>query len=80
MLRNIDHPRIIKVLDYVIKQNTLFVIKEKIEGINLFEYSKQNIIKENKAVEFIREIQEAMSIANKYKIKHGNLDFFNIYI
>ena len=63
LLKNLEHPNIVKYYNFLKEENHIYIIMEYLEGSTLREYMKDNIdkIDENIAREIIKQILNALS-------------------
>lgn len=81
-LSQLNHPGIVKFLNYVERPDGVYLIMEYVKGITLEDYiSKKNgLIVEKKAYPIIREILEAFAYAHSRGIVHCDIKPSNIVI
>jgi serine/threonine protein kinase len=80
ILKKLDHPNIIKLLDVICTENHLYLVMEVAEGMPLFDYiceNKNNYTEEN-AKRIIKSITETVYYLHKNGIAHRDLKPENI--
>lgn len=82
LLCSLDHPGIVKFLNYVETPQGVFLIMEYVKGITLEEYikHKNGLIVESKAFPMLKEILEAFEYAHSKGIVHQDIKPSNIII
>lgn len=82
MLNSLNHPNIVKFLNFVENEYGVFLIMEYVEGFTLEEYiSKKNgLIVEEKAYPMFAEILDAFSYAHQHGIIHRDIKPSNIFL
>lgn len=82
MLNSLNHPNIVKFLNFVENEYGVFLIMEYVEGYTLEEYiSKKNgLIIEEKAYPMFAEILDAFSYAHQHGIIHRDIKPSNIFL
>ena len=66
----LDHPGIVKLLNYVEQDDNVFLIMEFVEGESLQEFLTETngLIVEDRAYDIIREILEAFEYAHEHNV------------
>ncbi len=82
LLCSLDHPGIVKFLNYVETEDGLFLIMEYVKGMTLKDFieKKNGLIVESKAYPMIREILDAFSYAHSKGIIHCDIKPSNIMV
>lgn len=82
LLCSLDHPNIVKFLNYVETPEGVFLIMEYVKGITLEDYinKKNGLIVESKAYPMIKEILDAFAYAHSKGIIHRDIKPSNIFI
>ena len=82
MLNSLNHPNIVKFLNFVENEYGVFLIMEYVEGYTLEEYiTKRNgLIVETKAYPMFAEILNAFSYAHQHGIIHRDIKPSNIFL
>lgn len=82
LLCSLDHPGIVKFLNYVENNDGVFLIMEYVKGITLEDYikHKNGLIVESKAYPMLREILDAFEYAHSKGIVHQDIKPSNIII
>ena len=82
MLNSLNHPNIVKFLNFVENEYGVFLIMEYVEGLTLEDYitKKSGLIVEQKAYPMITEILQAFSYAHQRGIIHRDIKPSNIFI
>ncbi|CAD8065224.1 unnamed protein product [Paramecium sonneborni] len=79
ILKNLDHPHIVKLYELYQDQNNYYMITEYLSGGELFErIKKMQIFTEKRASELIRQILLAINYCHDQKIVHRDLKPENI--
>lgn len=81
-LLKLDHPNIVKLLNYIEQDNGLYLIMEYVDGCSLEDYilKKNGLIVEKRAYEMIKELLMAFSYAHKKGVIHRDIKPSNIFI
>ena len=82
LLCSLDHPGIVKFLNYVETANGIFLIMEYVKGVTLEDFikKKNGLIVEKKAYSIICEILDAFAYAHSKGIVHRDIKPSNIII
>ena len=78
-LASMNHPNIVKVIDFISANNTYYYVMDFIEGENLNEYLKHNKMSEQEATAIIMEVAKALQYMHEEKhmlhldLKPGNI-------
>ena len=82
MLNSLNHPNIVKFLNFVENEYGVFLIMEYVDGYTLEEYinKKSGLIVEEKAYPMMMEILDAFSYAHKKGIIHRDIKPSNIFL
>lgn len=82
MLNSLNHPNIVKFLNFVENEYGVFLIMEYVDGCTLEEYiTKRNgLIVEEKAYPMFAEILNAFSYAHQHGIIHRDIKPSNIFL
>ena len=82
MLNSLNHPNIVKFLNFVENEYGVFLIMEYVDGCTLEEYinKKTGLIIEDKAYPMFTEILDAFSYAHKNGIVHRDIKPSNIFL
>lgn len=82
LLCSLDHPGIVKFLNYVELPEGVFLIMEYVKGVTLEDYinKKNGLIVEKKAYPLINEILDAFAYAHSKGIVHRDIKPSNIII
>ena len=80
-IAKLDHPGIVKIQDIFKENNTAYYVMDYIEGENLNEIVKRNgPLSEEKAVEYIKKVGEALSYIHSKNMTHFDVKPANIMI
>ena len=80
-LSKLDHPNIVKVLEYFEANNTVYYAMEYMEGGSLDAYIKQkNGLPEAEAVKYAKQIGSALSYMHAHKMLHLDLKPGNVML
>ena len=80
-IAKLDHPGIVKIQDIFRENNTAYYVMDYIEGENLNELVKRNgPLSEEKAVEYIKKVGEALSYIHSKNMTHFDVKPANIMI
>ncbi|MDR1455644.1 MAG: protein kinase [Tannerella sp.] len=82
MLCRLDHPHIVKFLNYVENADGMFLIMEYVDGITLEEFitSKNGLIVEARARDLFDQILDAFTCAHKRDVVHCDIKPANIIL
>ena len=82
MLNSLNHPNIVKFLNFVENEYGVFLIMEYVEGYTLEDYitKKNGLIVEEKAYPMMAEILDAFSYAHQRGIIHRDIKPSNIFL
>lgn len=82
MLSSLNHPNIVKFLNYVENEYGVFLIMEYVDGYTLEDFinKKNGLIVEKRAYPMMCEILDAFSYAHKHGIVHRDIKPSNIFI
>lgn len=82
MLSSLDHPNIVKFLNYVENDNGVFLIMEYVDGMTLEDYinKKNGLIVESRAYPMMCQILDAFQYAHSRDIVHRDIKPGNIFI
>lgn len=82
MLSSLNHPNIVKFLNYVENEAGVFLIMEYVDGYTLEDFinKKNGLIVEKRAYPMMCEILDAFSYAHKRGIVHRDIKPSNIFI
>ncbi|CAD8153610.1 unnamed protein product [Paramecium octaurelia] len=79
ILKNLDHPHIVKLYELYQDQNNYYMITEHLSGGELFErIKKMQVFTEKRASELIRQILLAINYCHDQKIVHRDLKPENV--
>lgn len=78
----LDHPNIVKFLNFVENDEGLFIIMEYVDGITLDDFitQKEGLFVEKRAYEIFDQILSAMTYAHKHNIVHRDIKPSNIIL
>lgn len=82
MLSALDHPGIVKFLNYVENEQGIFLIMEFVDGMTLEDYlnTKTGLIVEQKALPMMEQILDAFAYAHARNIVHRDIKPGNIFV
>ena len=82
MLNSLNHPNIVKFLNFVENEYGVFLIMEYVDGCTLEEYitRRNGLIVEEKAYPMFAEILNAFSYAHEHGIIHRDIKPSNIFL
>ncbi len=82
MLNSLNHPSIVKFLNFVENEYGVFLIMEYVEGCTLEDFinNKNGLIVEKKAVPMMMEILDAFNYAHKRGVVHRDIKPSNIFL
>lgn len=82
MLSALNHPNIVKFLNYVENENGIFLIMEYVDGMTLEDYlsRKTGLMVEEKAFPLMLQILDAFEYAHDNKMVHRDIKPSNIFV
>jgi len=80
IIASLDHPNIIKVIDFESKNNVLAIIMEFLNGLELKDAIKQNLLNEEQKTTLFKQILKAVEYGHNRKIIHRDLKPSNIFL
>lgn len=82
MLSSLDHPNIVKLLNYVENEQGIFLIMEYVDGMTLEDFimKKSGLIVEERAFPMMMQILDAFAYAHKHGIVHRDIKPSNVFI
>lgn len=82
MLSSLDHPNIVKFLNYVETDEGVFLIMEYVDGMTLEDFinKKNGLIVEKRAYPMMKEILSAFTYAHSRGIVHRDIKPSNIFL
>lgn len=79
ILKNLDHPHVVKIYEYFEDLQHIFIIMEFLEGGELFEKIKESeYFSEDKSRALMKDMLEAVNYLHKQNIVHWDLKPENI--
>lgn len=80
-ISQLDHPNIIRIHDIFMENNTAYYVMEYIEGESLSDIvNKHGALHETKAVDYIRQVADALDFVHKRSINHLDVKPANIMV
>ena len=82
LLSSLDHPNIVKFLNYVENDQGIFLIMEYVDGITLEDFinKKNGLIVESRAYPMMTQILDAFAYAHGRGMVHRNIKPGNIFV
>lgn len=82
LLCSLDHPHIVKFLNYVENEDGIFLIMEYVDGITLEDFinHKNGLIVEARAYRMMEQILDAFAYAHRRKVIHRDIKPANIIL
>ena len=80
ILKKIDHPNIVKILEFYSNKSKYYLILEFCEGGNLYEFLDENKLSEFQVIYIMFQILSAMNYCHNMNILHRDLKPDNILI
>ncbi|CAG9329264.1 unnamed protein product [Blepharisma stoltei] len=77
-IKELDHPNIVKTYELIKTQNSIYLVRENLQGGSLLDRISKGNISEELACIYIHSILSALSYCHNKKIVHGNLKPNNI--
>ena len=79
ILKEIDHPNIIKIIEYYESKWSLYIVTEHLDGGELFDkIEKKKAFSEKEACEIVSQILSAVAYMHSHNIIHRDLKPENI--
>lgn len=81
-LAHLRHPGIVGVHDYVVENNTAYMVMEFIDGLTLIQYVKQHgsRLSEEEALRYITQVGGALEVLHQNNILHRDVTPYNIML
>ena len=80
-ISQLDHPNIIRIHDIFMENNTAYYVMEYIEGESLSDIvNKHGALPEAKAIDYIRQVADALDFVHKRSINHLDVKPANIMV
>ena len=76
----LDHPFIVKCLDFLATKDYFYVVTEYVQGINLLDYMNQCHMTEDTARQVIRQLVSALDYCHQNHIVHRDLKMENMML
>ena len=80
ILKKMDHPNIVKLLEIYREDEKIYLVLEYVEGKELFDYLFETKIKESDAAAIIKQLIQCIKYLNSKGICHRDLKLENIMI
>lgn len=80
ILRQINYKHIVQYIDNFIYSGNEYIILEYIRGPTMFDYIQDNIISEEEALDYVKQIAKALIYLNLKNIFHGDIKAENIIL
>lgn len=80
ILRNLDHPNIVKFIDYFVESQIPYLVMEYVEGDHLERKADLVASDEKSLIEFTRKITEAVDHMHGRNVVHRDLKPKNVYV
>lgn len=79
VLKEVDHPNVVKIIEYYESVNSLYIITEYLDGGELFEkIEHKEFLKENQIKKLMRQILRAVAYLHRLGFIHRDLKPENI--
>lgn len=79
-LKRCQHPNLVQVLDYFEEAGLPYLVMEDIQGQTLAQIIESKVLPEAKALEWIRQISQALSVLHKADLLHQDIKPENIIL
>ncbi len=80
-ISRLDHPNIIRILDIFEENGTAYYVMEYIDGYSLEDkVNRQGVLSENEAVEYVKQVGNALDYIHQNRINHLDVKPANIMI
>lgn len=80
VLKNLDHPSIVKFVDFFIEAQKPYLVMEYVEGEHLEKRGPTMSIDEKRLIDFVKRVSEAVDHMHDRNVVHRDLKPKNIYI
>ncbi|MEM4570707.1 MAG: serine/threonine-protein kinase, partial [Desulfurococcaceae archaeon] len=80
ILRNLDHPNIVKFIDYFVEGQKPYLVMEYVEGDHLEKYADLVSGDEKSLIEFAKKLTDAVDHMHERNVVHRDIKPKNIYV
>ncbi len=80
LLAKLNHPHIVQIYDYIETDDQLALVMEYVEGQNLQQHLRENIVPITQRMQWLTQIAQGLAIAHDAGIIHRDLKTENILI
>lgn len=79
VLKNLDHPNIVKFIDFFVELGKPYLVMEYVEGMDIEKRMNEMSISEKDAINIIRKVSNAVDHMHERNVVHRDLKPKNIY-
>jgi serine/threonine protein kinase len=79
-LKHCQHPHLVKILDYFEEAGLPYLVMEDIQGQTLAQIMQSEVLAEVKALDWIRQISEALGVLHKAGLLHQDIKPENVIL
>ena len=80
LLESLDHPNVLKFIDFQEKEGRVYIVTEYVQGKNLKELIKEKSLSVKDKAEIIRQIADALDYVHSGGIIHRDIKPSNVMV